>query len=136
MGSMVVKGPISGGRHGWPFAAATRDLTSEGYVEEEFFFSGEAAGIDPSARSARTADGGRTGVRLPEMEATLTCNVGAIEEAGAAGLMGATTPLPVAIATPTSTPTSPRSPRPPRRRWAAACCGAATPTRRSSGPRP
>lgn len=47
MGSIVVEGPISGGRHGWPFAAATRDLASEGYVEEEFFFSGDAARYRP-----------------------------------------------------------------------------------------
>ena len=42
MSSINVQGPIVGGGHGWPFGAATRDLAAEGYVEEEFFFSGDA----------------------------------------------------------------------------------------------
>jgi len=32
MGTAKVSGPIAGGKHGWPFAAATRDPAAEGYV--------------------------------------------------------------------------------------------------------
>lgn len=42
MSLISVQGPVSGGRHGWPFGAATRDVAAEGYAEEEFFFSGDA----------------------------------------------------------------------------------------------
>jgi hypothetical protein len=37
-----VTGPIEGGSHGWPFAAASADRLPEGYVEEEYFLEGEA----------------------------------------------------------------------------------------------
>jgi hypothetical protein len=37
-----VTGPIVGGNHGWPFAAATGDRLPEGYVEEEYFLEGAA----------------------------------------------------------------------------------------------
>ncbi|MGD9793503.1 MAG: alpha/beta hydrolase domain-containing protein [Acidimicrobiia bacterium] len=42
MPNVTVEGPISGGAHGWPFGAAVRDLAAEGYVEEEYFFTGDA----------------------------------------------------------------------------------------------
>jgi hypothetical protein len=38
-----ITGPIAGGKHGWPFAAAGPGRLPDGYVEEEFFFEGEAA---------------------------------------------------------------------------------------------
>jgi hypothetical protein len=37
-----VTGPIVGGAHGWPFAAASQDRLPEGYVEEEYFLDGDA----------------------------------------------------------------------------------------------
>lgn len=37
-----VTGPILGGSHGWPFAAASGDRPPEGYVEEEYFIEGDA----------------------------------------------------------------------------------------------
>jgi hypothetical protein len=52
----------------------------------------ELEGEPPHIR--RDANGNAVGgLRLPEQEVTLTCNVGAYEEAGAAGLMGLATPL-------------------------------------------
>jgi hypothetical protein len=35
-------GPIVGGSHGWPFAAAGPGRLPEGYVEEEYFIEGDA----------------------------------------------------------------------------------------------
>jgi hypothetical protein len=35
-------GPVTGGAHGWPFGSALVDLAALGYVEEEYFLSGEA----------------------------------------------------------------------------------------------
>ena len=37
-----VTGPIVGGSHGWPFAAAGPDRLPEGYLEEEYFLEGDA----------------------------------------------------------------------------------------------
>jgi hypothetical protein len=37
-----VSGPLTGGRHGWPFSASLDDLSAVGYVEEEFVVEGEA----------------------------------------------------------------------------------------------
>ncbi len=37
-----VEGPITGGAKGWPFGRPLFDLEEHGYVEEEFFLSGEA----------------------------------------------------------------------------------------------
>jgi hypothetical protein len=42
-----IEGPISGGRHGWPFGAATVDLAELGYVEEEYFVEGTAPRYRP-----------------------------------------------------------------------------------------
>ena len=38
----MIQGPVTGGRHGWAFARPLFDLAERGYVEEEFFLSGEA----------------------------------------------------------------------------------------------
>jgi hypothetical protein len=38
----TVSGPITGGKHGWPFGAYFGDIGKRGYVEEEFFLSGSA----------------------------------------------------------------------------------------------
>src|ERR1700753_1115772 len=37
-----VVGPIAGGRHGWPFGPYAGDISRRGYIEEEYFISGEA----------------------------------------------------------------------------------------------
>ena len=47
MSDIQVTGPVSGGQHGRPFGASTRDLSAEGYVEEEYFFSGQAPVYKP-----------------------------------------------------------------------------------------
>lgn len=38
----IVEGPVTGGEHGWPFGRPLFDLAEYGYVEEEFFLTGEA----------------------------------------------------------------------------------------------
>jgi Alpha/beta hydrolase domain len=38
----MIEGPVTGGKHGWAFARPLGDLAAKGYVEEEFFLSGEA----------------------------------------------------------------------------------------------
>jgi len=38
----VIEGPVTGGKHGWAFARPLTDLAAKGYVEAEFFLSGEA----------------------------------------------------------------------------------------------
>jgi hypothetical protein len=43
----TVEGPITGGSHGWPFGATAADLAAAGYVEEEYFVSGEAPRYAP-----------------------------------------------------------------------------------------
>jgi hypothetical protein len=35
VGDVEILGPITGGRHGWPFGASIEDLAALGYVEEE-----------------------------------------------------------------------------------------------------
>jgi hypothetical protein len=53
--SATVTGPVSGGRHGGPFGASVGDIAQQGYVEEEYFISGEAQRYEPIG--ALTADG-------------------------------------------------------------------------------
>ena len=55
MSTPRIWGPITGGRRGWPFAAAIADLPAAGYVEEEYFFAGEA----PLYRATATRSDGR-----------------------------------------------------------------------------
>jgi len=43
----VVTGPITGGRHGWPFAAHFGDIGALGYIEEEYFITGQATPFKP-----------------------------------------------------------------------------------------
>jgi hypothetical protein len=38
----MIQGPITGGKHGWAFARPLFDLTTRGYVEDEFFLTGAA----------------------------------------------------------------------------------------------
>ncbi|MBM4268360.1 MAG: hypothetical protein FJ144_17410 [Deltaproteobacteria bacterium] len=53
----AVTGPISGGEHGRPFTSATFDLAPYGYVEEEFFFDGEAVTYGSAGGRALTING-------------------------------------------------------------------------------
>lgn len=43
-----VTGPITGGKHGWPFGAYFGDIGKRGYIEEEFFLSGPATRFMPA----------------------------------------------------------------------------------------
>jgi len=38
----TISGPVTGGKHGYPFTAYVGDLAERGYVEEEFFIDGKA----------------------------------------------------------------------------------------------
>ncbi len=53
----TLTGPVTGGTRGWPFGAAAFDLAALGYVEEEFFFSGEAARFRHASGTGRSFDG-------------------------------------------------------------------------------
>jgi hypothetical protein len=55
-GTPQLDGPITGGRRGHAFGAATVDLAAHGFVEEEYFFAGEAARF-ALADGTRGADG-------------------------------------------------------------------------------
>lgn len=48
----VVTGPISGGRHGRPFAAFFGGMDAKGYVEHEYFLTGEATRYTPLGKLA------------------------------------------------------------------------------------
>jgi hypothetical protein len=54
-GRLSVTGPIKGGKHGWPFGAYVGEIGQRGYVEEEYFVSGEARRHRPLG--ALTPDG-------------------------------------------------------------------------------
>ncbi len=45
--TIKITGPIHGGTHGWPYAAAIVDLADQGYIEEEYFFEGAAPSYRP-----------------------------------------------------------------------------------------
>jgi Alpha/beta hydrolase domain len=45
--TVAITGPIVGGTHGWLYAAAIVELAAEGYVEEEYFFEGNAPTYRP-----------------------------------------------------------------------------------------
>lgn len=53
----ALTGPIDGGVQGRPFTAATFDLAPHGYVEEEFFFDGEATTYDAAPGTSLGVDG-------------------------------------------------------------------------------
>lgn len=52
-----LEGPVTAGSKGRPFGAAAFDLKTQGYVEAEFFLSGEAARFRPAPGTERRADG-------------------------------------------------------------------------------
>lgn len=51
----MIEGPVRGGGHGWAFARPLGDLADKGYVEAEYFLSGEATtyGLAPGAEMGR-----------------------------------------------------------------------------------
>lgn len=53
----MIQGPIAGGKHGWAFGRPIFDLSTRGYLEEEFFIAGDAITYRPVAG----ADWGRDG---------------------------------------------------------------------------
>ena len=53
----MITGRITGGTHGWPFAAATFDLAEQGYVEEEWRLEGQAQLYRHRAGTDRSFDG-------------------------------------------------------------------------------
>src|SRR4051794_5559258 len=56
-GSDMIQGPVTGGDHGWAFGRPLFDLAERGYVEEEFFLSGEATTYRPVAGAEFGRDG-------------------------------------------------------------------------------
>ena len=54
---MRISGPISGGSHGWPFAAPLLDLDAYGYRLDEYFLEGEATRYEPAAGGELGRDG-------------------------------------------------------------------------------
>ena len=63
----MLKGPITGGTHGWAFGQPILDLAARGYVAEEFFISGEAT----TYRPAEGAEWGRDGNWRAEAKGTM-----------------------------------------------------------------
>ena len=53
----AVSGPITGGTHGYPFTAASMDLSQVGYVEREYFIAGTATVYGPAAGTTFGSDG-------------------------------------------------------------------------------
>jgi hypothetical protein len=43
----MIRGPITGGKHGWAFGRPLFQLATRGYVEEEFFLAGDATTYRP-----------------------------------------------------------------------------------------
>ena len=62
-----IEGPVTGGAHGWPFGRPLFDLAESGYVEEEFFLSGEAT----TYRQAPGTEWGRDGRWQAEPKASV-----------------------------------------------------------------
>lgn len=54
---MTLLGPVTGGRHGWPYAAASRDIGADVYLEEEYLLEGDAVSYELPIGRARTPDG-------------------------------------------------------------------------------
>lgn len=53
----MIQGPVTGGRHGWAFNKPLIDLSDRGYVEAEFFLSGEATTYAPAPGAEFGRDG-------------------------------------------------------------------------------
>jgi Alpha/beta hydrolase domain len=61
------EGPITGGRHGRPWGSPLVDLASVGYIEEEWFVTGDAATYDFASGAEPTVAGlrNRRGATAP-----------------------------------------------------------------------
>ncbi|MBP6545875.1 MAG: hypothetical protein KA220_04090 [Phenylobacterium sp.] len=53
----MIQGPIEGGKHGWAFNRPLIDLADHGFVEAEFFLSGEATTYAPAPGAELGRDG-------------------------------------------------------------------------------
>lgn len=53
----MIQGPVTGGQHGWAFNRPLVDLSERGYVEAEFFLTGEAETYAPAPGAAFGRDG-------------------------------------------------------------------------------
>ena len=53
----MIQGPIEGGRHGWAFNRPLIDLAEKGFVEAEFFLTGEATTFTPAPGAELGRDG-------------------------------------------------------------------------------
>ena len=53
----VVSGPVTGGRHGWPFGGPLLDLDGYGYQQDEFFLEGTASRYRLAPGSELSRDG-------------------------------------------------------------------------------
>lgn len=53
----MIDGPVTGGTHGWAFGRPIIDLAEHGYVEEEFFLSGDATTYRPAVGTGWGRDG-------------------------------------------------------------------------------
>jgi hypothetical protein len=53
----IVTGPVTDGRHGWPFSLPLTDLASVGYVAEEFILDGTAAAYEAEPGTGLTVEG-------------------------------------------------------------------------------
>ena len=53
----MIEGPVTGGEHGWAFARPLIDLAAKGYVEAEYFLSGEATTYALAPGTAMARDG-------------------------------------------------------------------------------
>src|SRR5262245_11462912 len=53
----MIRGPITGGKHGWAFGRPLFELAARGYVEEEFFIAGDAVTYRPVAGAEWARDG-------------------------------------------------------------------------------
>ncbi|MGE0622014.1 MAG: alpha/beta hydrolase domain-containing protein [Pseudomonadales bacterium] len=53
----TIEGPVTGGRHGWPFAASLQDVARLGYVEAEYFLAGTAKRYRDVGESFSQRDG-------------------------------------------------------------------------------
>ncbi|WP_214401907.1 alpha/beta hydrolase domain-containing protein [Pseudonocardia lacus] len=53
----MIHGPVTGGDHGWAFGRPILDLAEHGYVEEEFFLSGDATTYRPVVGTELGRDG-------------------------------------------------------------------------------
>lgn len=62
----MIHGPVTGGDHGWAFGRPLFDLAEHGYVEEEFFLSGEAT----TYRPVEGTEWGRDGLWHAEPKST------------------------------------------------------------------